>query len=369
MTDVVCCYHDPIKAPLLRQAVLPAIAAAQAAVPDVGAHVERHWLHGPHIRVRLDGAGSDRAAEIIAERLRDHLAEHPSTIDIPVAEQLAHARQAATAELLLPPYEPFHANNSVRVEPTDTTRIHELLGSTVLIGLRMDGLRLGMSPVRESLAALARSADSSRARVLLTVTAMGVHASRYPPGLRFGYHSFLSHLEDFLLHSDPNGTVRERFDRIWADNVEPVTAAVARVADGHPTDRLEAAWQAWTIRMRLEAEQAYDRGDLVADPNPRYGERAYQIGDLETIRRHNFGERVEFSEYHGRLWQVDIEHPLIKRPLTVYRFGTNVLYQLLAVCDVTPMERYLAASLVVRAAQRVTGENWADQLAGMPKAG
>jgi hypothetical protein len=377
MTDVVCYYHDPVKAPLLRQAVLPAVAAARAAAPDVRAHLERHWLHGPHLRIRLDGAGADRAAELIAGRLREHLAEHRSAVEIPVAEQLAHARRAATAELLLPPYEPFHPNNSVRVEPTDTTRIHELLGSTALVGLRMTGLRLGLPVVRESLAALAGpagsggsgGADSGSARVQLTVTAMAVHASRYPPGLRFGYHSFLSHLEDFLLHSDPDGAVRERFDRIWTANAGPVTEAVARVAEGHPGDRLEAAWQDWTIRMRLAAEEAYDRGDLAAGLSPRYGERAYEIGDPETIRRHNFGEREKFSEYHTRLWQVDIEHPLIKRPLTVYRFGTNVLYQLLAVCDVTPMERYLAASLVARAAQRVTGENWADQLAGMPKAG
>ena len=51
------------------------------------------------------------------------------------------------------------------------------------------------------------------------------------------------------------------------------------------------------------------------------------------------------------------------------RYGTHVLYQLLAVCDVTPMERYLAASLVTRAAQRVIGEQWADQLASMPGLG
>lgn len=366
MTDVVCYYHDPIKAPLLRGAVLPAVTAARAAFPEVGAHVERHWLHGPHVRVCLDGPGRDGAAELVAARLRDHLAAHPSTVDIPVAEQLAHARKAAVAELLLPPFEPVHPNNSVRIEPTDTSRVLGLLGSDVLVGLRRDGLRLGVPAVAESLATLARAGDTSRARVLLTVTAMAVHASRYPPGLRFGFHSFLSHLEDFLLASDENGVVRERFDKIWADNVEPVTEAVGRVAEGHPTNRLEAAWQAWTIGMRLTAEESYDRGELPSEGNPRYGERAYEIGDLGAIRRYNPGERVRFSDYHTRLWRVDLDHPLIKRPLTVYRFGTNVLYQLLAVCDVTPMERYLAASLVARAAQRVTGENWADQLAAMP---
>lgn len=360
MTDVVCYYHDPIKAPLLRQAVLPAIAA----VAGVRVHLERHWLHGPHLRLRIDGPDSDEAAELVAARLRDHLADRPSTVDIPVAEQLAHARQAAIAELLLPPFEPFHANNSVHVEPTDTSRLRGLLTSGVLIGLRAQGLRLGVPAIAES---LTRTADTSKSRVELAVTAMAVHASRYPPGLRLGYHSFLSHLEDFLLASDPHGVVRQRFDKIWEDNLEPISELVGRVGDGHPTNRLEAAWQAWTIGMRLAAEEAYDRGDLPSELNPRYGERAYEIGDPGAIRRYNYGERDRFSDYHTQLWTVDLDHPLIKRPLTVYRFGTNVLYQLLAVCDVTPMERYLAASLVARAAQRVTGENWADQLAAMAR--
>jgi hypothetical protein len=350
--DVICHYHDPIKAPLLQNGVLPARDAAirQGAT----GHIERHWLHGPHVRLRLDGP-----VEAAVAVLKDYLAKNPSTVNYSDEELLSQAKTNGLAELIQPPFEPIYPNNTVRIEPTDTTRLQSLLGSDALIDLRATGLRLGVDAIRASLIDISR--------VQLAITAMAVHASRYPPGLGNGYHSFLSHLEDFLLHSDPDGRVRAKFGQIWDRNCDQVTDAVERVAAGHPTNQLEAAWQTWTIGMRLAAEQAYDAGDLTSTMNPRYGERAYETGDRATIQRYNYAERTKFSDYHTQLWEVDLDHPLVKRPLTVYRFGTNVLYQLLAICDVTPMERYLAADLMTRATQRITGIGWAEHLAQMER--
>jgi hypothetical protein len=360
MTDVAVYYHDPVKAPLLRDAVLPALAAATR-VAGVTGHLERHWLHGPHVRLRLQGQAEAQhaAAANAAFVLREYVEACPSTIDILDAELLAQASTAAVAELLKPPFEPLHANNSVRIEPTDTRRIHELLGSETLVDLRTTGLRLGTPAIEAS---LTEFEDSGAGRLRLAITAMAVHAGRYPPGLHHGYHSFLSHVEDFLLATDRDGRIRASFEKVWEDNTESVTEIVQRVAGGHPTTGAEAAWQAWTIGTRLAAEAVFDAGDLPTGPNPRYGERAYELGDPGAIRRYNFAERTEFSAYHTKLWDVDLEHPLIRRPLAVYRFGTNVLYQLLAICDVTPMERYLAASLVAAATQRLTGVRWEEHL-------
>ncbi|HEY2795928.1 MAG TPA: hypothetical protein VGJ28_26430, partial [Micromonosporaceae bacterium] len=278
------------------------------------------------------------------------------------ATLLAQANETGLAELLKPPYDPIHPDNTVTQEPADTNRIQELLGSAALVELRAEGLRLGLPAVRASLV------EGSTGRVRLATTALAAHASRYPPGLGHGYHSYVSHLEDFLLHSDPDGTVRARLDALWQRNTDQATELVERIAGGHPTDRVEAAWQTWTIANRLTVQDAYDRGELTAEPNPRYGERAYELGDRPTIQRYNFAERTRFSEYHSMLWQVDLDDPLIKRPLAVYRFGTNVLYQLLAVCDVTPMERYLAARFVVGATERITGLTWAERLTAMARA-
>ncbi|MFS8097653.1 hypothetical protein LFM09_10990 [Lentzea alba] len=356
MTDVVCYYHDPLKAALLHDGVLPALSTVTAAFPGTVGHVERHWLHGPHLRVSLS---SSAPARLLATLLRSYLTTHPSTVELSADAQLAHARSAAVAELLLPPFTPLYPNNSVRIEPTSSPRLPAFL-TPAQVELRAVGLRLGVPALRASL---------SSSGVVLALTAMAVHASRFPPGLEYGYHSFLSHVEDFLLASDPSGEVRTSLDAVWAKNSDAACALASRVASGHPTDSLEAAWQTWTIAMRLAAEERYDAGLLDSGLNPRYGERAYEIGDPAAIQRYNYAERPRFSDYHTALWTVDVEQPAVRRPLTVYRFGTNVLYQLLAILDITPMERYAAAHLLAQAAQEVMGVRWSDQFAAMSKAG
>ncbi|MEV6238456.1 hypothetical protein [Lentzea sp. NPDC051838] len=359
MTDVVCYYHDPIKAPLVRDGALPSLAAALSAFPDVIGHVERHWLHGPHIRVRLSGPSADTAALLVASLLRSYVAAHPSTVELSEAEQLAHASSAAAAELLLPPFTPLYPNNSVRIEPTCVDRLRDLVPDAY-IDLRFTGLRLGLPALRESF---------SIPRAELALTAMAVHASRYPAGLQYGYHSFLSHVEEFLLACDPTGTVRSTLDSVWSANASSARSLVSRVAWGHPTTSVEATWQTWTISMRLAAESSYDTGLLEQGRNPRHGTRAHEIGDPTVISRHDPASRTAFSEYHQALWSVDLSQPEIERNMTVYRCGTNVLYQLLAILDITPMERYCAGYLLARAAQDILGTTWSAQFASLTKAG
>ncbi|PSL45987.1 lantibiotic biosynthesis dehydratase-like protein [Saccharothrix carnea] len=354
MTDVVCYYHDPVKAPLLRDAVLPALAEAERG--GAAGHVERHWLHGPHLRVRL---GSEEAAELVAARLRTHLAAHPSTVDIAHTVLLAQSRQNGIAELVPPPYEPIHPDNTVVVEPTDLTVLRELLGSDVLVDLRARCLRLGVPAVRGAVAA----DGTSQSRVRLAMVAMTAHASRFPAGLVNGYHSFLSHLEGFLLHSDPDGVLRRRFDGVWERNADQVVATVRRVAEG----AIVTPWTAWTDGTRAVVEEVFDRGELPTAYSTHLGERALEMGEDEAIRRWHRDHADRISDYHARLREVDFDHPDYQRPVTVYRFGTNMLYRLLAVCDVTPVERYLAASLVVRAVPRITGVEWPEHVQQMVK--
>jgi hypothetical protein len=352
--DVVCYYHDPVKAPLLRDAVLPALAEAERA--GATGHVERHWLHGPHVRVRLDGP---EQAALVASRIRSYLATCPSTVDIDPAVLLAQAKQNGIAELVPPPYEPIHPDNTVVVEPTNLTTLRQLLVSDALVDLRTRCLRLGVPAIADAVA----EDGTSQSRVRLAMIAMTAHASRFPAGLVNGYHSFLSHLEGFLLHSDPDGVLRARFDVVWQRNADQVVETVRGVAEG----AVATPWVTWTDGTRAVVEEAFDRGDLPTEYSAHLGERALEMGEDEAIRRWHRDSTDRISDYHVKLREVDFDHPDYQRPVTVYRFGTNMLYQLLAVCDVTPVERYLAASLVVRAVQRITGIGWSEHVAQMVK--
>ncbi|MFY1695233.1 lantibiotic dehydratase C-terminal domain-containing protein [Solwaraspora sp. WMMA2101] len=383
--DIVTYYHSPTKLPLLRAAVLP--AAGWAAGQGLAVHLERHWRHGPHLRIRLAATDPAGAAELavvataVAGRLRRHLAEQPSTARTSVAELLAQAEQAGRIELVPPPYAPIHPDNTVRVEPVDDRALATLFGSTEAVECRAALLRLGVPAVAAAADRLAPADDSATARVRTCLTAMALHAGRYPLGLGSGHQSFLSHLEEFLVHHDPDGRVRAVFDRQWQRSADPVTALVARLADGAgpsaadgagpsttdaagpELDPAEREWEQWTLRAAEVTGAAYARGELPRVPGERYLARAEQIGDPATVRRWH-SERTEYSEYHQLLRQVDFDRVPYEREFVTYRFATNVLYLLLGLLDVQPTERYLAAYLLSRAAERITGITWQQRITG-----
>ncbi|MEV4412742.1 lantibiotic dehydratase C-terminal domain-containing protein [Catellatospora sp. NPDC049609] len=360
--DVVCHYHDPVKAPLLREAVLPALA--EAASGTVGAHVERHWLHGPHVRVCLRGEPDAvrAAAAAVSGRLRAYLRGHGSRIVTSDAELLHRAAIAGRVELIPPPYTPIWPDNTVAVVTPQPQALERLLGGPAAVQCRTELMRLGVPAVSASLSHLGRRGDAAGARVWLILVAMAAHAGRYPLGLGAGHQSFLSHLEEFLLFHDPEGLLRQSYARHWERHAEAVTDLVARVADGHAESPVEAAWLAWTQAARATAEPAYERGDLPPVPGDAYTDRARQVGDEHTLRQWDPDRRTEYSEFHAQLRQVDFEKVPYARQFVVYRFATNVLYQLLGVCDVEPAERYLAAYLVSQAAERITGVTWRERL-------
>ncbi|SDY97501.1 Lantibiotic biosynthesis dehydratase C-term [Amycolatopsis xylanica] len=330
--DVICHYHHPVKAPLLREAILP--IAEELAGAGLGVHLERHWLHGPHIRIALRDAEAESHAAEAAVRLRKYLSTRPSTADIDTATLLAEAAEAGPVELLEPPYEPIWPDNTVRVEPA---RVLPTLGPDG-VGVRTELLRLGVPAVRAACEFLGDHGDSAASRLQIAMVALTAHAARYPAGLTAGYHSYLSHLEDFLANDDPDGRLAAQFEAQWNRHRAQVLALVERVTDG------EEAWTAWSGAAWRHVESRLEAG---ADLSGGAGRR-----------------RERFSEYHQLMHQADPEGAMRVRPdILTYRWCTNMLYQLLMLCDLRPLERYLAAYLVTRAVPVLTGHDWRAEMA------
>ncbi|MFD8147480.1 lantibiotic dehydratase C-terminal domain-containing protein [Streptomyces sp. NPDC059708] len=360
--DVVAYYHHPDKAPLLRGALLPLAEACTAR--GTAAHVERHWLHGPHLRLRLQGPARqvEEASESAASALRDWLRDHPSHGDLTEAQLLERAALAGRAELVPPPYGPIEPDNTVRIQAVDRSSVRGLLGEDGA-ALREDLLRAGLGALRAGAGFLGEHGDGERARIRLAVTALAAHAAAHPGGLAGGHWSYVSHLEEFLVHEDPDGRLRERFERHGEAAEGAVTALVGRIADGGALG-WERAWAdfsagAWrTARGRLAA------GADLHGAATEYGVRAKATGDAATAERWNHDGRTRYSEFHRLLSRSDPHGAMFDDPgYLVYRACTNALYRLLAVCDVRPLERYLAAYLVVRAVPGLTGSDWRTELA------
>ncbi|WP_158515427.1 lantibiotic dehydratase C-terminal domain-containing protein [Kitasatospora sp. MBT63] len=359
--DVVAYYHHPVKGPLLRGVVLP--LADRCAAEGLTVHVERHWLHGPHLRLRLRGPAAqvaDTAARGAAQ-LRDWLRRHPSVSDQGTGELLAAAAEAGRAELIAPPYGPIVPDNTVRVERVDLTGLRSLIGADGVL-LRDELLGMGRPALHAAADFLGRNRDGAAARVQLAVAALAAHATAHPGGLVGGHYSYVSHLEDFLVHDDPDGRLRRAFEDRWEAAGKAVTALVARIGAGGATG-WEQAWAGWSAAAWRLAERRHTAGaDLGGHPY-EYRVRAAATGDAAAAERWNQDVRTRYSEFHRLLRRSDPQGAMWSRPeYLVYRACTNALYRLFAVCDLRPLERYLAAHLVVRAAPAVTGHDWRRQV-------
>ncbi len=369
--DVACYYYAPLKAAVLHDAVLPAVRRLDQR--GVTVHLERHWLHGPHVRVRIAGPAADvrQGADGVASKLRAYLAEHPSTESMDEAQLLARSESSGRAELVPGPYTPIHPDNTVRVEAPDDERISTLLGSDRLLEYRAQLLRAGLDPVRHSAQYLLQRGNRPSDRVWLALTAMVVHAAAYPPGIMGGHQSFRSHLEDFLHLNDQAGALRDRFERTWLKQADRVGEHVAMLGGlGGPSrpggssraapsgvEPVAAAWARWVAQAWRICGPAHRRGELPL-PGDGYLRQARQIGDRATVERWDSEHRTSYSEYHRTLMTMDfLNQPGVAEHFGAYRFATNVLYLVLALCDVTAIERYLAAHLLSRAVpQLVSGK-------------
>lgn len=362
--DVTCYHYEPCMAPLLANAVLPAARAAR----DRGAHVhiERHWLHGPHLRVRLRAPAPsvESIADGVHAALTAYVAAHPSHARTDPAELLARSEANGRAELIPGPYTPIHPDGTVRIEPAEDSRLSSLLGGDAAVTLRSELFAAGVDALDVAARESTGTSHSARAvtdgGVRVALAAVVAHATHYPTGLADGHHTFLSHVEEFLYLHDPDGSVRAHFDQQWHRHGDRVTAMVKRVVSDGAQTTLDQAWADWTSTAWRLCPPAFDRGDLSTwGGGDQYRLRASAF-DVRTAAQWNPTARG-YSEYHRRLRHIGFATGN-ERALTSYRFATNVLYQLLLVCDVTPLQRLLAAHLLAEAAQRLNGRSWREHM-------
>lgn len=351
LVDVVCHHHRPDPA-LLLDAALP--AARGAAQSGVTAHIERHWLHGPHVRVRLRGPASAVGAAVgpIRSRFTEHLATRPAPLPVDPAELLARSVVAGRAELVPGPYEPIHPHGTVRAERPDETALAALLGSAAAVGHRRRLMAGALDAVEASAQELRDGGDTAGARVRVALAAMTAHAAQYPQGVAAGSISYQSHVEDFLYRTDPDGRLRARFATVWRRTGVRVTDAVHRMSRDDPPDALHAAWSAWSAAARDVCRPAFERGEIPLVPGDGYRDRARQLDDAATAEQWDPDRRTGYSDFHRRLERGWPER--IAADFGPYRFATNVLYPVLVVCGVTPIDRYLAGYLISEATRRAT---------------
>lgn len=345
--DVVASYYSPIKAKITAQA---------ARLVNGRGHLERHWLRGPHVRLCLD---DQEALEEILSRLEELISSHPSSVELDESDFLTKSEQLGQAELIPGPYGPLRPDNAVTLESRQITSLTALLGSAEAVECRAELLRDALDLIAVSADWLVSTGNNSANRSQLALTALASHAAAYPvEGINGGYQSFLSHLEDFLTHHDPDGRLRHRFATIWSRHRKSVTTFVRNIN----TNLLAGAWHSWSVRSLQTAGAAYDRGELPALPGPEYAVRAKKLGGDDLAQRWDPSARQDYSEFHTSQRRLDFARLPYEREFVTYRFCTNILYQLLLLLDVTVVERLQACSLLSNAVEEISGITWQERL-------
>ncbi|HEY3903798.1 MAG TPA: lantibiotic dehydratase C-terminal domain-containing protein [Streptosporangiaceae bacterium] len=364
-------YYADRKAALIAQSLLPA-AEQVAARPGVEvAFLRRHWKGGPHVRLitRGDLVACRAALDQVAPDITGYLAENPSTAQLDEQAYLAISEQLGEAELELGPYAPLRPDNTVQAITLDAT-------DALLEATAMPGREYLLHAARPALAAtLSRPGAGEQvygAPRSLIYRLLVLVAASYPGGIRRGFLSFISHVKEFLLWSDQDGKVERRFATALASQRTTLLGLTEAVlADcvtgdpdpgtyhGHdPLLRQWAGWlsQAWPLGLELAAAEL-----LNPYPDPKRRERAETFGD-DIARRWAGRNDRPYSDFHQRHRQLNLEALNLRDEFSAYRLICNVVYELLPLLDVAPIERYFLGYCLSEMAQQVLGDNWQDMI-------
>lgn len=360
-------YYDERKSALVRDCLLDAADHAARHDGIDGVYLQRHWKHGPQIRLSLRGATAaavEAAAADARVAIEEYLAARPSTHAIDAAAY-AHLSQAlGNRELVSPPYDPLWPDNTVQIATYDTQLA--LLGSDEALRFKEDFLARARRPIR---ALLDATGDAHHARLTGVARVLVLLASTYPDGgLLRGHMSLRSHVEDYLFEYDQSGAARAAFERqlqAASGAMQQIIRHVITHVDNVRYTGGDAVLAAWSELFEYGWETALalaGRGVLTEDPI-RNGNVAEGF-DRKTRERWNPTPDRRWSEFHTALKQLNYMPQRVGVvPFSAYRWLMNLTYLTLPLMDVSPVERYGLSYVIAGATEREFDTDWRQILA------
>ncbi|MFJ3406199.1 hypothetical protein [Promicromonospora sp. NPDC090134] len=354
VTTVRLAYFDD-KEPLVRDVVLPALEEV-AALPGVdGAWARSHWLRGPHLLLHVTGPAAPDAAAGLAERLRAHLAAHPSRARLDESGYAATSAELGRLELVAGPYLPLWPDGSVEV--VDTTTGDTFVRTPAAERAKGRIMAAGTAVLRTVLTAGTTPVTRADAAFL----GMAAIAVAYPRhGLVSGYQAFLSHWKECFFWYDADGRADAALTASFEAQRDLLCDRLRTIQAGGEAarqDPVAAAWLDWVDAALPIALERAEAGDVLPYPHPERAERAATFDDATAVRWSGSDERG-YSDYHRAFRQLDFTALGNGSDFAAYRFLVNCFFDLLTVLGVTPMQRYSVAHLLTDAAQVVVGEPW-----------
>lgn len=328
--------------------------------------VDRHWLRGPHLRLWLDGTTDATAVTALAEAAA---ARHRSQVFLGDDAYVKRSVLLGAAELVPGPYLPLRDDNTVSPDPQSTVSAATLIGTTALTLKRRV-----LAALRPAVAA--SSSLAAQPAAVRLVPLMIVLAARWEiAGVRSGYLTFRSHLEDHLTLHDESGALRARYAEMLASArpaletlVNSTIEAIAldgtlrrgRYTGGDPVLH---AWSDGFGAAVAIARTAADTGTITEDFGDHYAEVARDAFAGQEARW-TFDDQRQYSAFHQTLRSLNtLPERANTRQFAAYRFTVNQFLRAATLLDVSPVQRYFSSYVVSELVEEYFGTSWRELLA------
>lgn len=306
----------------------------------------RHWLRGPHIRLRFACSDEQFQRElrpILASSAGEYLQQHPSRAYLNADQMGEQYLLLAKQEKESGPIFPLYPDNTMQYIPYDS-RLH-VLGSPLLASIIEDFYVESTPPVFAMLDALRQGQSlQSLCFDLLVTTAhtFGTHITR-------GSISYRSHAEGFLLSCSQPEEMRARFERKYTTQASVLTRRLSKLlealqqsADLFP---FTLAWRDFLRAYWQRIEPLIVSGELNMMPFARDG-----MPEMSQA----FQQNLAYSAFHSALESNQENKQALYQDswFQAYRLMLNLLYLHVSRLGLRPVDRFLLCHLVANTVEQ-----------------
>ncbi|MFI9595089.1 hypothetical protein [Nonomuraea sp. NPDC052265] len=350
---------------VIREIALPCALRMREQPGITATFVRRVWKNGPQVQVVACGEQIDAVRDAVTGEIpyvSSQVKENPSTGTLDEAAYLRLSEKLGRAELVMPPYTPIWADNTVRMvaSPTVDGLIVDIRAATLrdrLAGMFTDILAL----------ALRRAETAPGERTLIAFSFITLLAAGYPTaGLQHGHLSYKSSLEDFLYEHDQTGVFRAKIEAKYADVADAfVEYARGLVGDVKAPfsytgdDELYAAWARLLDYGWREARKLAELKAILPLLHQGYLDRASALGE-DVERKFRSGDQRGYSEFHLAMRDFDYKDEEGGFQFASYRFLNSFMATQLPLLDISPAERYFLAHAVTAVTETLSQTSWRE---------
>jgi hypothetical protein len=308
----------------------------------------RHWLRGPHLRLRFHTTADDFDRVVrpaLADQVGSWLATHPSTADLDETALLATHKRLAKHECEPGPLSPLYPDNSIQYLPCD--RRIDVLGSEAAAAL-LEEFYLDTTEMTFAMLDRIRGGTSRLNLALDLMWATAYHAG----SVSQGYVSYRAHSEAKIMVAADPSALRSFFEQQYRNRAAALRERLDQVLGTLRGDQDDVPfvreWVQTMARLRSRAKPLIADGALtLSTPEP-----GGWFHDEVAVH----------SPFHWALARNPARLERIRTSVRfhVYRVLVNCCYLQLTRLGIRPFERSLLGFLVSEAVEDSFGVSAVD---------